>query len=58
MSKPPCKKCGHSEAEHAGDVSHPTTAPCWAGACTGNGCEHGCKDYQPDEAQNENNRIN
>lgn len=44
MSKPPCKKCGHSEAEHAGDVQHTDTQPCWHGAATGDGCD--CRNYE------------
>jgi hypothetical protein len=42
--KPPCKKCGHSELEHAGDRNHVDTQPCWHGAVTGDGCE--CKNYE------------
>lgn len=34
----PCSRCGHSWAEHAGDVSHPDTLPCFHGAATGEGC--------------------
>jgi hypothetical protein len=44
IMKPPCKKCGHSELEHAGDRNHVDTQPCWHGAVTGDGCE--CKNYE------------
>jgi hypothetical protein len=49
MEKPRCK-CGHEYAEHAPDLSHPLTAPCWHGAATGEGCmptyNERCKNYE------------
>ena len=39
-----CKKCGHSASEHAPDLNHKDTSPCWAGAATGDGCD--CKNLE------------
>jgi hypothetical protein len=48
--KPKCK-CGHAEAEHASDINHTESQPCWHAALTGDGCrdkyDERCKNYEP-----------
>jgi hypothetical protein len=46
--KPKCT-CGHPESDHAGDETHRTTEPCWAGAVSGDSCE--CRQYEPKRDQ-------
>jgi hypothetical protein len=52
---PPCGDCGHPFDEHASDLSHPETMPCWHGSVDGAGCrpkyDDRCRNYVPGKAK-------
>lgn len=42
-----CALCGHAYSWHARDIMTDKER-CWHGSCTGDSCEHECKQFVPE----------